>query len=310
MAAHHGSGGVDDSSVSQAVVATDTMPGLEGSVALKGDGDLPAEAGEGAAGGIGSPMPSWPSLASPSKSQSTVSLREVGGRALYEVCSGVAPLRAAPSDRAPSLGMLSGGTRFYATPHQMCGGRAVWLHVQSEGVMAPIFSPTRASRATGGGSMSPMVPTPSTAGLGGSSRGLGRGGKLYEDSAPQLLFPAGDRLADASELWVKMDDRCIAMLRLASTDFLPRIGPPQGGSPGKVPQARRRRAPLFDQDDPSFSQAQEAKAAAEAQLRRVRLLAASQAAWAQCGPGAWCNFRSFGVTGSAPSANCGRWRQL
>eukprot|EP00933_Yihiella_yeosuensis_P031728 TRINITY_DN25316_c0_g1_i1.p1 TRINITY_DN25316_c0_g1~~TRINITY_DN25316_c0_g1_i1.p1 ORF type:complete len:279 (-),score=34.16 TRINITY_DN25316_c0_g1_i1:117-833(-) len=59
---------------------------------------------------------------------------------LYEVTTGLACIRSNPSVHGPTLAILRGGHKFYATPYSVNG--YIWLKLDDKDVAPPCFSPT------------------------------------------------------------------------------------------------------------------------------------------------------------------------
>lgn len=244
-------------------------------------------------------------------------------KALYEVSTGLVAVRKGPSTFAESLGVLKGGHRFYATPCRIEG--KIWLKLQTEDLPPPLFSPSNHN-----------------------ARSLSVGhDKHYVASVPRLFSqPASPWAEDAflepegpDEAWVRNEDQCIILIRRGKGEKFRRFGEvwpsevaPQGCSIADLKQLSKSQSSTPKSDQ----QAQVSRAGSQSENSISSSLAASiygaeqrfmaglsrslsrsrssptidRDAWSGCGPGPWVNTRRYGVAGSPPNMNCGRWRQL
>lgn len=210
--------------------------------------------------------------------------------------------------QSAGLGMLRAGSRFYATPYQV--GRATWLLLHTEGVNPPVFSHRHGALVKDPNLMLPYIPAPRKFETANAPVADARSLRLYTQSAPQALFqdPA---LSEAEEVWVKLDEQCIVQMRKANPKFAKEL---RLLSP--TSSTKRRRAPVDQHISELSFEAENSSASSylrssirEASMRNS-LQDRGKATWSKAGPGAWCNFRQYGVVQAPPNNNCGRWRQL
>mmetsp|Transcript_39318 Transcript_39318/g.69161 ORF Transcript_39318/g.69161 Transcript_39318/m.69161 type:complete len:269 (-) Transcript_39318:36-842(-) len=228
---------------------------------------------------------------------------------LYEVCSGVVIMHADANVQSAGLGMLRAGARFYATPYQV--GRSTWLLLQTEGVNPPVFSHRHAEIVKDPSLMLPQIAVPRKFETRHAPVADARSLRLYTQSAPQALFQ-NPALAEAEEVWVKMDEQCVVQMRKANPKFgsdIQLLSPTNSMKRRRAPADRQMGEMSFEAENFNMVSAITKASVREASLRSS-VPDKDRAAWSKTGPGGWCNFRQYGVSRAPPNDNCGRWRQL
>lgn len=245
-----------------------------------------------------------------------------GMQGLYEVSTGLVAMHASPSSKARTLGMLRGGCRFVAVPHQV--GRATWLLLHSAGgndfgdfsLSPPLFAAGTSVPRT---PPTPVRPGPPQEYISEQQLALQtldaqvtkRCVKLFRQSVPaaQYTHPGSD-LSSETEIWVKDNPQYLLRIRdtgartsqsmawLAGTHGSEWMISRGHGSSHMSPEFRRRRlggnAIMSPQGRslsasephlalPSFASGKPALPTKEDRSKKH---------WSECGPGAWCNFRS------------------
>ncbi|CAJ1340166.1 unnamed protein product [Effrenium voratum] len=189
---------------------------------------------------------------------------------LYQVTTGVAPLKKAPKISSPGLALLKGGHRFYAVPYEVGGHE--WLKLESEDVAAPLFSSV-------GFELS-------------KSKHEDKLAEMYWRSIPSLVASCPNLTGD---MWIRNEAKTLKRLRAA------RLSRPFSALEANI---------LEDATPaPSSQRLQEASESMIKRFKPPRENQHLKE-WVRCGGGSWTNFREYGPLSRPPNDNCGRWRQL
>ncbi|CAK9046771.1 unnamed protein product [Durusdinium trenchii] len=106
---------------------------------------------------------------------------------LYEVTTGVAPVKGMPHISSQGLGLLKGGHRFFAVPYTVNGYE--WLKLEKEAVPPPIFS-----------------------GVDMSNEKLNKLEEMYWKSIPSLVA-SSPSLCSEPALWIRNEAKTLRLLR-------------------------------------------------------------------------------------------------
>eukprot|EP00440_Ansanella_granifera_P028526 gb/GFBE01030994.1/.p1 GENE.gb/GFBE01030994.1/~~gb/GFBE01030994.1/.p1 ORF type:complete len:249 (+),score=46.61 gb/GFBE01030994.1/:1-747(+) len=191
---------------------------------------------------------------------------------LYEVNTGLAPLRTAPRTSCPGIGVLKGGHRFYAVPFHYNGYE--WLKMQTEDVSPPLFSPQGLSQA------SKKLPS--------------KLDEMYSRSIPPLAS-SSPALPTAKEVWIRKEEKTITFIR-----------PARSCRSFETPEHDQSR------EDAVISRMQKASQQMTNRIQahpQLPVVSKTKKEWSKSGSGSWTNMLEYGMK-PHPNLNCGRWRQL
>jgi len=286
-----------------------------------------------------------PTLASTQEGEPWVKRAQEPPKGMYEVCTGLVAVRAGPSTQTESLGVLKGGHRFYARPYTI-NGRS-WLKLQTECLSPPLFSPSNHRRRGLGppgaekhfaASVPDLFSPPSSP--------SGRSLPFLEEEAEEdawvrnqsdcvmlIRLARGEVMNGRGQVWAPettTKPHCspvVAARQLSSLGSLASTPKTGTARPGDIDVHGSKRGSHSSVSRHSSKQSYCSQRSIQAASvnsipsplaaeKVARILSRSRSApidadaWAGCGPGAFVNTRRYGVHGSPPNTNCGRWRQL